>query len=91
MSDKKTFAVISLICAILAVLTGCLWGIGLIFAIAAIVFFFVSKKKDENAKGLRTTALIIAIVGGLIGVCGLIFGGVFLTTLISGVGRYMYL
>ena len=88
MSDKKTFAIIALICGIISVLGGCI-GFGIIFAIAAIVFFFISRSKAENAKVLRIIALITGILGAVGSVISIILGAVLGSTMALDIMNYL--
>lgn len=62
MSNSKVFAIISFVCGLLALVTGCFGG-GFLLAIAAIVLGIISRKKDESKKGLAITGIITGAIG----------------------------
>lgn len=88
MSEKKTFAIISLICSIVSIVLGCV-GFGLIFAIAGLVFFIISKKKGENANVLQIIALILSIIGIIAGIGSIIGYSILGATAIFDTLKYM--
>lgn len=56
---KKVFAILSLVCSILALITCCVSGLGLVLAIAAVVFAIIALVKKQ----IKAPAIIGLIVG----------------------------
>ena len=59
-------AVASLVCGILSIPTFCLYGLGLVLGILAVVFAIVSKKGQDNMSGMAIAGMITGIIGALI-------------------------
>ncbi|SCW59698.1 hypothetical protein SAMN02910456_02072 [Ruminococcaceae bacterium YRB3002] len=81
------FAIASLVLGILGVLFICLYGIGLIPSVLAIIFAVIAKKKGY-AGGLGTGALIVAIAGAVLNlIMGLIMIFVMGTAMVTYIDR----
>lgn len=73
MSNSKVFAIISFICGLVSIVFGCFGG-GFLFGIAAIVLGVISRKRNEDKKGLAVTGIITGIVGTLFSIVMIIVG-----------------
>ena len=73
-AKRPRAAVAALVLGILAILTSCAFGIGAVFGIIAIILAIVAGKKQKEKDGVRTTGLVLGIVGTVISFFGLIIG-----------------
>ncbi len=71
---SKVFAIISLVCGILAVLCMCCGWLGIILGVAAVVLGILSINKQENAKGMAIAGIVCGGIGLLIAIIVLIAG-----------------
>ena len=65
-------AVAALVLGILGILTSCAFGVGAVFGIIAIILAIVAGKKQKEKDGVRTTGLVLGIVGTGISLLGLL-------------------
>lgn len=76
-TSKNIWGILALIGGIVGVVLGFVFGIGFLFAVAAIIFGFIGlsaiKKGQANNKGLTLTGLILGFVGVLVSIAVLIF------------------
>lgn len=70
--DSKLFAIISLVCGIVSIVSCCCWGINIIPAAAAIVTGIISKKKNESGSGMALAGIIMGAVAILLGIISLV-------------------
>ena len=62
--EKNTlFSLLGFIAGLASVFLNCLMGSGLLFSIAAIVFFVLNKKKSGSTSGRSVVGLICGIIG----------------------------
>ena len=66
------FAIISLVCGIVSIVSCCCWGINIIPAAAAIVTGIISKKKNESGSGMALAGIIMGAVAILLGIISLV-------------------
>ncbi len=78
---KKVFAILSLVCSILSLLTCCVSGLGLALAIAAVVFAIVALVKKQ-IKAPAVIGMIIGIIALLLSIGTLCFN-LFLRSMIG--------
>ncbi len=71
---SKVFAIISLVCGILAVLCMCCGWLGIILGVAAVVLGIISINKQEDAKGMAIAGIVCGGIGLLIAIIVLIAG-----------------
>ena len=74
-NGSKVFAIISLVCGILAVLCMCCGWFGIILGVAAVVLGILSIKKEEDAKGMAIAGIVCGGIGLLVAVIVLITAG----------------
>lgn len=74
--ETKVLGIISLVCGILSVVCCCGCYFPLVTGIAAVVLGIVSLKKEPSAKSLAIAGIICGAIGGVLGICGIIFSAV---------------
>jgi hypothetical protein len=73
--QSKGLAIASMVCGIIALLFGCcLWRIGWILSILAIVFGAVSMTNKQGGKGMAIAGIVCGVLSLLPTILGLLFG-----------------
>lgn len=88
MYKRPAVIVIALILGILSILTSCLFGIGALFGILAIILAIIGKKKIEQRDGMCIASLVTGIIGTIISLIVLIVVVATGATLFPSASRY---
>ena len=74
-NGSKVFAIISLVCGILAILCMCCGWFGIILGVAAVVLGILSIKKEEDAKGMAIAGIVCGGIGLIVAIIVLVTAG----------------
>ena len=73
---SKVFGIISMVLGIISLLcVGGVWSCGL-FPIAGLILGIISRKKNEEPKALSLVGIITSVLGLIVAILFLVFGGI---------------
>lgn len=89
-AKSPILSILSLVGGIVGLVLNFAWGVGFLFAVAAIVLGFIGRSKEPHAKGFWLTGIILGFVAVLVAIVFWIIAIIFFASFSANFNTYNY-